>query len=47
MADVRSAQPCWKVRRLVPETIVLDRLVVKGNVLEISGSAHSPTDCGC
>ena len=43
MADVRSSSALVEeVRRLVPEKIVLDRLVVKGNVLEISGSAQQP-----
>ena len=43
MADVRSSSAVLaEVRRLVPETVVLDRLVVKGNVLEISGSAQQP-----
>ena len=43
MADVRSSSAVLaEVRRLVPETIVLDRLVVKGNALEISGSAEQP-----
>jgi len=41
MADVRSSSALLaEVRRLVPETIVLDRLVVRGNALEISGSAE-------
>ena len=31
-----------EVRQLVPESIALDRLVVKSNVLEISGSAQQP-----
>ena len=43
MADVRSSSAVLtEVRRLVPETIVLDRLVVRGNALEISGSAEQP-----
>ena len=43
MADVRSSSAVLaEVRRLVPETVVLDRLVVNGNVLEISGSAEQP-----
>ena len=43
MADVRSSSAVLaEVRRLVPEMIVLDRLVVKGNALEISGSAEQP-----
>ena len=43
MADVRSSSAMLaEVRRLVPETIVLDRLVVRGNALEISGSAEQP-----
>ena len=43
MADVRSSSAVLaEIRRLVPETVVLDRLVVKGNVLEISGSAEQP-----
>ena len=47
MADVRSSSAVLaEVRRLVPESISVDRLAVKGNVLEISGSASSPTDCG-
>ena len=38
MADVRSSSAVLaEVRRLVPESISVDRLVVKGNVLEISG----------
>ena len=41
MADVRSSSAVLaEVRRLVPETIVLDRLVVRSNALEISGSAE-------
>lgn len=43
MADVRSSSAVLaEVRRLVPETIVLDRLVVRGNALEISGLAEQP-----
>ena len=43
MADVRSSSAVLaEVRRLVPELIALDRLVVKSNVLEISGSAEQP-----
>ena len=43
MADVRSSSAVLaEVRRLVPETIVLDRLVVRGSALEISGSAEQP-----
>ena len=43
MADVRSSSAVLaEVRRLLPETIVLDRLMVKGNALEISGSAQQP-----
>ena len=43
MADVRSSSAVLaEVRRLVPESISVDRLVVKGNVLEISGSAQQP-----
>ena len=43
IADVRSSSAVLaEVRRLVPETIALDRLVVRGNVLEISGSAEQP-----
>ena len=43
LADVRSSSALLaEVRRLVPETIVLDRLVVRGNSLEISGSAEQP-----
>jgi len=43
MADVRSSSAVLaEVRRLVPETIVLDRLLVRGNALEISGSAEQP-----
>ena len=43
MADVRSSSAVLaEVRRLVPETIVLDRLVLKSNALEISGSANQP-----
>ena len=43
MADVRSSSAVLaEVRQLVPEAIVLDRLVVEGNVLEISGSADQP-----
>ena len=43
IADVRSSSAVMaEVRRLVPETIVLDRLVVRGNALEISGSAEQP-----
>ena len=41
MGDVRSSSAVLaEVRRLVPETIVLDRLMVRGTVLEISGSAE-------
>ena len=43
MADVRSTSAVLsEVRLLVPETIALDRLVVRGNALEISGSAEQP-----
>ena len=43
IADVRSSSAVLaEVRRLLPETIVLDRLVVKGSALEISGSAEQP-----
>ena len=43
MADVRSSSAVLaEARRLLPESIALDRLVVKGNVLEISGSAEQP-----
>ena len=43
MADVRSSSALLaEVRQLVPESIALDRLKVKGNVLEISGSAQQP-----
>ena len=43
LADVRSSSALLaEVRRLVPETIALDRLVVRGNALEISGSAEQP-----
>ena len=43
MADVRSSSAVLaEVRRLVPETIVLDSLMVRGTVLEISGSAEQP-----
>ena len=43
IADVRSSSAVLaEVRRLVPESISVDRLVVKGNVLEISGSAQQP-----
>ena len=43
MADVRSSSAVLaEVRRLVPELISIDRLAVKGNVLEISGSAQQP-----
>ncbi len=43
MADVRSTSAVLaEVRRLLPETIALDRLVVRGNALEISGSAEQP-----
>ena len=43
MADVRSSSAVLaEVRRLVPETIVLDRLLVRGNTLEISGLAEQP-----
>ncbi|MDO6351455.1 PilN domain-containing protein [Synechococcus sp. YX-04-1] len=41
MADVRSSSAVLaEVRRLVPATIVLNRIVQKGNDLEISGSAE-------
>ena len=43
MADVRSSSAVLaEVRRLVPELISISRLAVKGNVLEISGSAQQP-----
>ena len=43
MADVRSSSAVLtEVRGLVPEIIVLDRIVVRGNALEISGSAEHP-----
>ena len=43
MADVRSSSAVLaEVRQLVPELIALDRLAVKGNVLEISGFAQQP-----
>ena len=43
MADVRSSSAVLaEVRQLVPELIALDRLAVKGNVLEITGSAQQP-----
>ena len=43
MADVRSSSAVLaEVRRLVPELISINRLAVKGNVLEISGSAQQP-----
>ena len=43
MADVRSSSAVLaEVRRLVPETIILDRLLVRGNALEISGTAEQP-----
>ena len=43
MADVRSSSALLaEVRQLVPESIALDRFKVKGNVLEISGSAQQP-----
>ena len=43
IADVRSSSAVLaEVRRLVPELISIDGLVVKGNVLEINGSAQQP-----
>ena len=43
MADVRSSSALLaEVRQLVPESIALDRFKVKGNALEISGSAQQP-----
>ena len=43
IADVRSSSAVLaEVRLLVPESIVLNRLVLKGNALEISGSAEQP-----
>ena len=43
MADVRSSSAVLaEVRRLVPETIILDRLQVRGDALEISGTAEQP-----
>ena len=43
MADVRSSSAVLaELRRLVPATIVLDRIVVKNNALELSGSAEQP-----
>jgi Tfp pilus assembly protein PilN len=43
IADVRSSSAVLaEVRRLVPESIVLNRLVLDGNALEISGSAEQP-----
>ena len=43
MADVRSTSAVLaEVRRLVPESIVLNRLELDGNALEISGLAEQP-----
>jgi len=43
MADVRSSSALLaELRRQVPESIVLDRLRVKGKILELSGSADQP-----
>ena len=43
MADVRSSSAVLaEVRQLVPESIALDRLAVRGNALEVSGSAEQP-----
>ena len=43
IADVRSSSAVLaEVRRLVPESIVLNRLVLNGNDLEISGLAEQP-----
>ena len=43
IADVRSSSALLtEVSRLVPESMTLNRLVVKGNVLEITGSAEQP-----
>ena len=43
IADVRSSSAVLAdVRRLVPESIALNRLVLDGNALEISGSAEQP-----
>ena len=43
IADVRSSSAVLaEVRRLVPDSIALDRLQVKGNVMEISGAAEQP-----
>ena len=43
IADVRSSSAVLaEVRRLVPESIVLNSLVLDGNALEISGSAEQP-----
>ena len=43
IADVRSSSAVLaEVRRLVPESIVLNRLVLDGSALEISGSAEQP-----
>ena len=43
IADVRSSSAVLaEVRRLVPESIVLNRLVLNGNNLEISGLAEQP-----
>ena len=43
MADVRSSSGLLaEISRLVPESIALDRLAVRGNALEVSGSAEQP-----
>jgi len=43
IADVRSSSAVLAdVRRLVPESIALNRVVLDGNALEISGSADQP-----
>ena len=43
IADVRSSSAVLaEVRRLVPESIVLNRLVLDGNALEINGSSEQP-----
>jgi len=43
MADVRSSSAVLEeVRQLIPESISLDRLSVKGNNLEVSGSVGQP-----
>ena len=47
MADVRSSSAVLaEVRGLVPESIALDRLMLKGDAWRLVGLQSSPTVCG-